>query len=344
MASKLFFRNFNLAERALTHCVRSLTAIEPIITTQSTTTPRFLVSLRSFASGGPPDNQTPSESSSKSSHKVEAKQPNQEDSDPTATPPSAPPKSTFEAEQVDQDGPSEDPSDTNPVLAALRASIQEQILQLKSQSTMMEQTMPDPLPWWQRALSDKFGAWVQNFYADFLRSRVDKEFELQEFLEGAKDAFWMVHQLIGQEDYKSLKTMVSAKLLNAVETTGEEYRSGGLVWRTEIDEDVPIDAQLRRMSFWTGEQISEYDKEQAALEPENVSKLPMPAGRWLVMWVSYKAAQKTLITREEDGQIVAKLTDLRPALWQFAAGPLPEMIGGAPPAKLEMPFWLLKFG
>ncbi|KAG7672393.1 hypothetical protein Ndes2526B_g09095 [Nannochloris sp. 'desiccata'] len=322
MASKLF-QNFNLAERALTHCVRSLATIEPIITTQSSANPRFLVSLRSFASGGSPDNQTPSPPpppQQKQETEAEAEQPNGDDSHPT----------------------------TNPVLDALRASIQEQIIQLRSQSTMMEQTMPDPLPWWQRALVDRFGAWVQTFYSDFLKARVEKEFELHEFLEGAKDAFWMVHQLIGEEDYKTLKTMVSSKLLNAVETTGQEYRSGGLIWRTEVDEDVPLEAQLRRISFWSGEQIAEYDKEQAALEPENASKLPMPAGKWLIMWVSYQAAQKTLITREEDGQIVAKLTDLRPALWTFAAGPLPGSgdngSGSGPPGKLEVPFWLLKFG
>lgn len=317
MASKLF-RNFNLAERALTHWVRSLPIVEPIITTQSSANPWLLVSLRTFASGGSPDDQSPSPPRpSEQKHETEAEQPNEDDSQPTP----------------------------NPVIDALRASIQEQITQLRSQSTVMEQTMPDPLPWWQRALVDRFGAWVQTLYSDFLRARVEREFELEEFLEGAKDAFWTVHQLIGQEDYKTLKTMVSSKLLNAVETTGQEYRSGGLVWRTEVDEDAPLEAQLRRISFWSGEQIAEYDIEQAALEPESASKLPMPAGKWLIMWVSYQASQKTLITREEDGQIVAKLTDKRPALWTFAAGPLEDRSSGSgPPGKLEVPFWLLTFG
>jgi hypothetical protein len=316
MASKLF-RNFNLAERALTHCLRSLVTGEPTITAQSNANPRFLISLRSFASSrGSPDNHQSPPAPPEQKHETEAEQPNEDDSHPTS----------------------------NPVLDALRASIQEQIIQLRSQSTVLEQTMPDPLLWWQRSFVDRFGAWVQTLYADFLKSRVEKEFELQEFLEGAKDAFWMVHQLIGEEDYKTLKTMVSSKLLHAVETTGQEYRSGGLIWRTEVDEDVPLEAQLRRISFWSGEQIAEYDKEQAALEPENASKLPMPAGKWLIMWVSYQAAQKTLITREEDGQIVAKLTDKRPALWTFAAGPLPGSSDNGPPGKLEVPFWLLKFG
>lgn len=323
MASRLF-RNFNLAERALSHCVRSIAALDPSIATKSSVnTPRFLVSLRSFASS--PKDQTPSPPPPS----------------PKPTPSSS--ESSDEPNQTESEGQSNEDDTNAPVLEALRASIQEQIIQLRSQSTVQEQTMADPLPWWQRALVDRFGAWVQTFYADFLRSRVEKEFELQEFLEGAKDAFWMVHQLIGEEDYKTLKTMVSSKLLNAVETTGQEYRSGGLVWRTEIDSDIPLDAQLRRISFWSGEQIAEYDPEQAALELENASKLPMPAGKWLIMWVSYKAAQKTLITREEDGQIVAKLTDKRPAQWTFACGPLPESSAQGPPARLNLPFWLLKF-
>jgi hypothetical protein len=312
MALKLIRSNLKLAERALTHYVRSLAAVDSIITTQSTTNPRFLVSLRSFASGGSPEKQPPPPSSPPPPKQEEAEQPNNEDnSDPT--------------------------DNTNPVMDALRASIQEQIIQLKSQSTMTEQIYQDHLPWWQRSIVEKFGAWVQTWYEDFLKARVEKEFELQEFLEGSKDAFWMVHQLIGEEDYISLKTMVSSKLLDAVETTGKEYRSGGLVWRTEIDENVPLDAQLRRISFWSGEQIAEYDPEEAAKGGK---------GRWLVMWVSYKAAQHTLITREDDGHVVAKLTDKRPALWTFAAGPLPESVGkpDGPPAKLEVPFWLLKFG
>ena len=145
---------------------------------------------------------------------------------------------------------------------------------------------------------------------------------------------------MGEEDYATLKTMVSSKLLDAVQATGNEYRAGGLIWRTEIDTDVPLDAQLRRITFWSKNQISEYDKEQAALAPENSDSLAMPTGRWLIVNVQYKSAQKTLITREEDGQVLATLTDKRPAAWTFAAGPLPE---GCPVDELDTPFWLVKF-
>ena len=201
--------------------------------------------------------------------------------------------------------------------------------------------MEDSLPPWQRLFVNTFAQWFQSYFAEFIQVKIEREFDLHDFLEGAKDAFWTVHSLLGDEDMQTLQPMVSRKLLNAVKATGEEYRSGGLIWRTEIDTDVPLEAQLRRISLWSATQIAAYDKERAAEVPENASSLPLPAGKWLVLWVQYTASQRTLITREEDGQVVAKLTDQRPALWTFAAGPLPE---GAPVDRLETPYWLLKFG
>ena len=234
----------------------------------------------------------------------------------------------------------------------LKSQIRLQITQLRASSSTVQQTLEDHLPSWQRALSDRFGLWFQWFFADFLKNKIEKEFDLNHFLEGAKDAFWIVHRLIGQEDYATLKTMVSKKLADAVETTGAEYRAGGLIWRTEIDGDTGgmtgegevtgpiIDAQLRRITLWNRDQIAEYDEEQAALQPENVDALTFPSGRWLILYVQYHVKQNTIITREEDGQVVAKLTDKRPALWTFASGPLPE---GLPVQNLDTPFWLLKF-
>lgn len=312
MASSLL--RFRHAATALSECVPSLAAIETALIKPHNIM-RPLVSLRGFASG-PQENKPPPP--------TEGAPPLQPDPKPTPKP-----------ETTSHDQPK-----SNPIIEALRAQIQQQMIQLRSQSTVLEQTMDDPLPHWQRSLVDRFGAWFQHYFADFIRVKIEKQFELNEFLEGAKDAFWMVHHLMGKEDYTTLKSMVSSKLLDAVQATGSEYRAGGLIWRTEIDTDVPFDVQLRRISFWTGKQIADYDKEQAALEPPNSEKLDMPTGRWLIMYVYYKTAQRTVITREEDGQIVAQLTDKRPAVWTFAAGPLPE---GCPVDTLETPFWLVKF-
>ena len=318
MASTLF--RFRHAAIALSECAPSLAVLESTLL-KSHNISRPLVSLRSFASG--PENTPPSASPPPQEGTSQAKKQPEE-----ATP--GKPEATT----------SEDERPPNPILEALREQIKMQMMQLRSQSTMLEQTMEDTLPPWQRGIVDRFTQWFQHYFADFIRQKIEKEFELNEFLEGAKDAFWMVHQLMGEEDYATLKTMVSSKLLDAVQATGNEYRAGGLIWRTEIDTDVPLDAQLRRITFWSKNQISEYDKEQAALAPENSDSLAMPTGRWLIVNVQYKSAQKTLITREEDGQVLATLTDKRPAAWTFAAGPLPE---GCPVDELDTPFWLVKF-
>lgn len=67
----------------------------------------------------------------------------------------------------------------------------EQLRQLRSSSTVMERTLTDPLATWARTLSNSFGSWFQGIVADVLMVKVEKEFDLQEWLEGAKDAFWM---------------------------------------------------------------------------------------------------------------------------------------------------------
>lgn len=50
---------------------------------------------------------------------------------------------------------------------------------------------------------------------------------------------------------------------------------------------------------------------------------------WLVVSVQFRAKQRVTISKEADGQVVAELTDLRPALWKFALGPLPEELPAA---------------
>ena len=72
----------------------------------------------------------------------------------------------------------------------LKAHI-EQLKQLRSSSRVMESKLSDPLAKWARALSDRFGFWFQGIVADVLTAKVDSQFDLQDWLEGAKDAFWM---------------------------------------------------------------------------------------------------------------------------------------------------------
>lgn len=50
-------------------------------------------------------------------------------------------------------------------------------------------------------------------FSTHLLSRIDKDFEKEEFLEGAVDAFYIVNSLLGDGDFKTLEPMLSAGLM-----------------------------------------------------------------------------------------------------------------------------------
>lgn len=100
-----------------------------------------------------------------------------------------------------------------------------------------------------------------------MKSRVERDFDLHDWLEGAKDSYWTIHQLLAEHDFDTLKGMVSAKLLHAVRTTADEYKEAGLVWRTELNMDEGLDARINGISLWTKEEIALYDEDAAKEEP-----------------------------------------------------------------------------
>ena len=121
MASTLF--RFRHAAIALSECAPSLAVLESTLL-KSHNISRPLVSLRSFASG--PENTPPSASPPPQEGTSQAKKQPEE-----ATP--GKPEATT----------SEDERPPNPILEALREQIKMQMMQLRSQSTMLEQTMED---------------------------------------------------------------------------------------------------------------------------------------------------------------------------------------------------------
>lgn len=133
----------------------------------------------------------------------------------------------------------------------------------------------------------------------------------------------MTHKLIGEENYDLLRTMVGEKLLNALEATGKEYKTAGLLWRTEMDPVAhPIQASLRGVSIWSKNEMKEFDKQRAAEAPEEeeattplderdpnsiaILRASMPkasgasfANKFLVVTVHLQTEQTIIITREE---------------------------------------------
>lgn len=68
----------------------------------------------------------------------------------------------------------------------------EQLKRLKGSTSLEKQTLggPEP-PLWQQAITGALGRLLQSWASDFMRARIDRRFDAEEFLEGSKDAFWM---------------------------------------------------------------------------------------------------------------------------------------------------------
>ncbi|EFN55690.1 expressed protein [Chlorella variabilis] len=221
----------------------------------------------------------------------------------------------------------------------------QQLKQLKGSSTVLQQEVGDEPAWWQTLLRAMLGQWLQGWIGEFLRTRVEREFEVEEVLEGAKDAYYIVHKLLEEEDWETLRSMMSAKLFAAFQDTVAAYKADGLVWRTAISQD--LQAGIRGLAFATKQQMETYDPEQAALAPDDAGALARPAGMWLVLTVQLLGEQRVTITRQEDGQVVAELRragvvggvgDRRPVRWKFARGPLPASL---PADRLDADWFLL---
>ncbi|PRW57611.1 hypothetical protein C2E21_3605 [Chlorella sorokiniana] len=216
------------------------------------------------------------------------------------------------------------------------AKFVEGLKQLKGSSTVQRQTVGGDSPWWITLLSTWVGPIVQNWIADFVKAKIEQQFDTEEFLEGAADAFTVVNELIAEGDWDTLRPMMSAKMYTALKDTDDAYKADGLVWRTELSGAPKV--ELRGMGFMFKDQMRQYDEEIAKLGPDTVVPAAMPGGAWIVLTVQFKCEQNTIITRAEDGQVVAELKDLRPQRWKFASGPLPT---GLPVSRLESEWFLL---
>lgn len=55
---------------------------------------------------------------------------------------------------------------------------------------MQKQTVGGDRPWWVSLVSSWLGPMLEGWIADFVRSKIEREFDPQDFLEGATDAFF----------------------------------------------------------------------------------------------------------------------------------------------------------
>lgn len=183
---------------------------------------------------------------------------------------------------------------------------------------------------------------------------VERQFNEQEFLDSAKDAYWIVSKLFNDKEYETLSGMLSQKLLVAFKETHEHYEKSGLEFRL-VEQDVQDALVVSVMPMRRAE--------MAVLDPEAVAAAPsvpedawegggtMAAAQqlqrqlamnpfraaWLVISVEFRGKQ-TIETRAiSTGKVKSVLEDQRRHTWRFARGPLPAE--GLPVRTLEEMDW-----
>jgi len=86
------------------------------------------------------------------------------------------------------------------------------------------------------------------FWSRGIQEVVEQQFDPDEFLESAKDAYWMVTKLFNEREYDILKDMVSERLLKAFRETHEEFAAQGTEFSL-VDQDV-TDAYIVDIGYW----------------------------------------------------------------------------------------------
>lgn len=150
--------------------------------------------LRRHASGEPKQTPEQQQQQQDEQQQDEQQQPGQGKSQDADSPGGA-----SNADQASPERPMEATSaerrSRNPLLRAQM----EQLQQLRGETRMIEQHHGDPLPPWQRWVVGIFGGWLQGIISDLMRSRIEEDFDVREWLDGAKDAFWISELFLVRE-------------------------------------------------------------------------------------------------------------------------------------------------
>jgi len=201
------------------------------------------------------------------------------------------------------------------------------------------------------------GQW-QNMIGSFIKTRVEEGFDIEEWLEGAKDAFWAVHRFGNTDDYALLKPMMSDALYLANESIYKDFKNKGLTYvsKDTLEEEGGIDARLCGIQFFNRSDIDEYCRSSDGSSSSSSSSSsshdvdgnssgneqkgdPM-SGKWMVLSVEFRSKCSVDIIRDTSGEVVSNVVDSSPKMYKFFTGPLPTTL---PCAQLETPWKLLSY-
>lgn len=101
---------------------------------------------------------------------------------------------------------------------------------------------------WQIALTQ--------FLQQFLQTRIESDFDLEEWLEGSKDAFWAVFMYGNTKEYRLLKPMLSDVLYRSMEMVFDEYNARELEYKPRLDDE--IEARVCGIQFMSKKEMYKY--------------------------------------------------------------------------------------
>ena len=214
---------------------------------------------------------------------------------------------------------------------------------------------PPRNPIWAVVEDYLVGHW-QSMIAQFIQTRVDHSFDLDGFLESARDAYWAVNTLSTTSDYELLRPMMSKGLYSATEGIYEGFIKKGLRYSVTVGED--ITARLCGVQFLSPAQMSEYGEGEAEAgvgEGEGERENAM-SGKHMVLTVEFGSSITVDIVNKEGGEgtegtegaaagehehEASTVVDSSPRLVKFVtAEPLP---GTLPQEDLDVTWKVLKF-
>lgn len=224
-------------------------------------------------------------------------------------------------------------------------------------------------PLWRWIEDTLISSW-QNMIASFITSRIETSFDLSEWLEASKDAFWAVHMFGSTEEYHLLKPMMSDALYLASERIFENFKSRKMQYAPR-EPDGDIDARICGIQFIKRDEMLTYvlyinvyrgmiydgGREKRRMltflymcdcsmmtdkTPQEDSEPPDSeiSGTWMVVSVEFKASCTVDILDETTKELVSNIVDASPKIYKFCTGPLPNAL---PRTYLQSPWKLLSY-
>eukprot|EP00210_Caulerpa_lentillifera_P009664 g9220.t1 len=166
------------------------------------------------------------------------------------------------------------------------------------------------------------------FYGRIIYNYIDIDFDVYEFLEGAKDAYYMVNHLFGEGDFETLKPMVSSKLLENFKAVSDEFKDKGMVMSISTEEIKG--ANIAGVRVVNALSLTRYGPE-FEIPPMTDDKKNF----WFMIYVRFSSFHRFKLL-QPGGTIVSDSSSYRRDLWTFVRGPINVL-----PVKESSPGWIL---